>query len=101
LDDRDVDVAKLTFLKDGIVAEYQARLTWWQMVLAAALAGISVATAGAVQGALGPRPAAVLGPASASFLALALLQRHRSQVDFEVDLRTALVELETLQRRRG
>jgi len=74
MDDRDLEVARLTFLKDGLIAEHESGQTWWQVVLGAGLG----ATALGLYNVTGPSPlaGAIVAAGGIALVLLAALLRR-------------------------
>jgi hypothetical protein len=99
--EHDLDLARLAFLKDALVAEYNARIARWHAVQAALLAVAGLAALAWLGGTLAASALVVVLAAVGlgAYLATKMLDRYENE--FELKMQRLLEELETLKRRGG
>lgn len=98
MDDRELDLERLRFLKDGVIAEYQARLALWHVILGGAATAIGIAVGAAFSGTVPVEGAAGVGMGAAGVALVSMRWKRRWQDDFEALLSGLVKQIERLKR---
>jgi peptidoglycan/LPS O-acetylase OafA/YrhL len=99
--DDEVDLAKLTFLKGLIIAVFQAKVSKWQNVQAAALALLGLALLAYYGGSIPAPGLQAVGVASVGAIAVAHVAIERYEVRADRLLRVVVRQMERLKTRGG
>lgn len=89
---------RLTFLKDGLISEYEGRLARWHIVQGAALAAAGLAMLGYFGGSLVGASLVVVLALAAGTIALASHVMRSHEAEFERLLKHLVKDLKSLKR---